>query len=135
NFGSQKFTQLFKSLTSIKIIRIDYGKRFINGFLGTKNRMSGAKRFFSLRVKKILGQFGAQCLNYKIHLYFPLKLWNKYIFYHFQNFFPNDKNHFSKTCTNGIKNRILHNGFLIGTKAFYLLIAPITAADSCCQNQ
>src|SRR5690554_2716687 len=94
--------------------------------------MPGAERFFAIRVKISFRQIGSQGLNYKIYFYLALQTRLKNLLNHIQNFFPDYKNHFAEARTDGIKNRIVHNGLPMGSKTINLLVSPIPTAYSGC---
>ena len=117
----QEFRHSLEAVLAVEIVGVDDGKRLMDSVFGYQDGMGGAVRFHTLRVDREAFGNGVQLLKYiaGVNL-FGIFAEDEFleILFHAS---ADDKHHAAIAGIDGILNRVVHDGFTVGTEVVQLL--------------
>ncbi len=130
--GGQELGGLHKSVRTVKVIRIHYGKGFLHHVAGGTQGVGGAPGLFpAFRHGEAFRQV-VQGLESVIHLNLAGKTAADLFLENIFKVTADNEYHFSETGPDGIINRVVKNYFPVGAHRVKLLETAVTAAHASC---
>ena len=131
----QEFTDYGKTVTSVEVVSIDYGKRFTDHFLTHQHCMVCTPWFYTFsRTSKSFRKL-VDALKYYFYWNMVFVLADDFLTEIFFKIFSDYEYNLSKSATDSIKNGIVHNCFTIGSQTVKLFQTSITTSHSGSQNK